>query len=102
MKKRKKIWLAGVLATLTIIGTAPASLATETETVTVAQEETVAAAETEDGGDLLRKTLRKAQRPQTKRKLPQKLNRNPPHPKIPARHPQRKLDPPLAKRLFSS
>ena len=47
MKKRKKIWLAGVLATLTIIGTAPASLATETETVTVAQEETVAAAETE-------------------------------------------------------
>ena len=40
MKKRKKIWLAGVLATLTIIGTAPASLATETETVTVAQEET--------------------------------------------------------------
>ena len=29
MKKRKKIWLAGVLATLTIIGTAPASLTTE-------------------------------------------------------------------------
>ena len=31
MKKRKKIWLAGVLAALTIIGTAPASLAAEAE-----------------------------------------------------------------------
>ena len=60
MKKRKKIWLAGVLATLTIIGTAPASLATETETVTVAQEETVAAARLK-WRKLLRKTLRKAQ-----------------------------------------
>ena len=46
MKKRKKIWLAGVLATLTIIGTAPASLATETES-TEAADKAETTAETE-------------------------------------------------------
>ena len=101
MKKRKKIWLAGVLATLTIIGTAPASLATETETVTVAQEETVAAAETEVA-ETTQKNAEESTEAADKADTTAETDRNPPHPKIPARHPQRKLNPPLAKRLFSS
>ena len=66
MKKRKKAWLAVLLAALSIGSTAPASLAAETETTV--QEETVAAAEkeaAETGQETAEETAETAEKAET-------------------------------------